>query len=43
MNGFWEQSDISGTDGAATVYINHSVMNQIITRDKHFCDFTKNP
>ena len=29
------------TDGAATVYINHSVMNQIITRDKHFCDFTK--
>jgi hypothetical protein len=30
------------TDGAATVYINHGVMNYIITRDDRFCDFTRN-
>ena len=29
------------TDGVATTYINHGVMNQLITRDEKFCSFTK--
>jgi hypothetical protein len=28
-------------DGSAIVYLNHSVMNQVATRDKAFCDFVK--
>jgi len=28
-------------DGVQTVYVNHSVMNQLITHDSEFCSFTK--
>jgi BetR domain-containing protein len=28
-------------DGMQTVYINHAVLNQLITQDKDFCGFTK--
>lgn len=30
------------TDGQATVYLNHAVMNQVMTRDTAFCNATKN-
>jgi hypothetical protein len=29
------------TDGIQTVFLNHGVMNYMITRDKKFCDYTK--
>jgi hypothetical protein len=32
---------LSETDGIHTVFLNHGVMNFMITRDKKFCDFTK--
>ncbi|MDQ3051566.1 MAG: hypothetical protein M3Q95_11815, partial [Bacteroidota bacterium] len=32
---------LTETDGVQTVFLNHGVMNYMITRDKKFCDFTK--
>ena len=32
---------LTETDGIKTVFLNHGVMNYMITRDKKFCDFTK--
>jgi hypothetical protein len=29
------------TDGMKTVFINHGVLNYMITRDKDFCNYTK--
>lgn len=32
---------LTETDGIQTVFLNHGVMNYMITHDKKFCDFTK--
>jgi len=32
---------LAETDGTKTAFVNHGVMNYMITRDEKFCDFTK--
>ena len=32
---------LAETDNALTVYLNHGIMNYIITRDNRFCEYTK--